>query len=391
MKIKRIDIIICLLYFSIFKIHTIPTMLQQTTKIIFIFIICLFLIANLKWKRMVNQILPFSLAIILSGIYAYIKRLNGFDNFLDGILYAICLYCLYSLLVYCREIDYVDGFINCFYWMTLFYALASIGSIMLRGRGEGGTIYYWAGNKFSTSYLFIMLAALYWVKFYKEGVKRTFFLTVYIGLTGLAFYVSRILSCSTALVVSIILLIFPFLPLFAKRLLQHAKTAVITILATTMILLGLETILLIPQVQHIVVNMLGESLSLTGRMAIYRNLSRIVSGGQWLGFGYGNTRVISINGYGNAQNGLMQIVVDFGLIGCIVFLWTVYKCFGEETHEKYQGLYALAYAMIAAAIVEVSFNFEFFFAIFAIYAVSHQKDKIPNNRIRFLRRKLVLK
>ena len=129
MKIKGVDIIICLLYYAVFKICVISAVLQQVTKVIAVAIVLLFLISHLKIKKLINISIPFSLAVCISTVYSY--GMNTYENILNSFLYGLILYCLCTMLIYCRERDYIDGFINCFYRMAFVYVILTIISVLI--------------------------------------------------------------------------------------------------------------------------------------------------------------------------------------------------------------------------------------------------------------------
>ena len=384
MKIKQVKIMIFLLYYALFKIYIIPTGLQQITKIASVFIVILFLLTNFNLKSLFNISVPFSMVVILSGVYSYFKNINDIGSMMDGILYAICLYCICTLLIYCSEKNYIESFVNIFFSMSVLYCIFSLMTILIYGVAEeGATIYYFAGNKFSTGYLFIMTAALFFVKYHEKININLFYRVINIFLCLTAIAVCLWIHCATASIAAFFVLIFTLMSASIRQGLKDWRIFLIVIFASTILVFGFEKIISIPQIQNIVVNVLDKDLTMTGRKGIYHELLTIIQKSKWFGYGYGNTIVSEILGYGNAQNGLFQIIVNYGIIGCIVFIATIIKCTQKATVPKYDGLYALAYAMIIASIVEISFNYQFFFALFGIYAVSNSqiRSTIKRNNI----------
>ncbi len=84
---------------------------------------------------------------------------------------------------------------------------------------------------------------------------------------------------------------------------------------TGVILAFLLQLLQVPFVKHIVVDVLGENLTLTGRDLIYSGLRAVISESPILGYGYGNAAVAMYVGYGNAQNSIMETLVNYGVVG----------------------------------------------------------------------------
>ena len=375
MKVKKIDLICILLYFAIFKIYLIPTWLQQATKIIAILVVLVFLLTNLSFKKLFNISIPFCFVIIVSGVYAYWNNYILSRGILDSILYAICLYCICSVCIYCSENGYMDNLTNAFYYMTVFYCLASLISIAALGTSNRLAIYYFVGNKFATGYLFIQFSSLFWIRFYEKINISVFWKVLFIFISVLCVLVSRWICCTTSMVAAIFMLVYLLAPASVRKFVQKGKFVLLSIFITTAMVTAFQTIMSIPQVQHIVVDILGEGLNITGREHIYLNAIDIISNNKWLGYGYGNTIVTDVVGYGNIQNGIFQIIVNYGIIGAVIFLGLVYKCSSEQDTGKNDGLYGLLYAMIVASIVEISFDYGFYFALFAIYALSLETNK----------------
>ncbi len=374
MKVKKIDLICVLLYFAFFKIYIIPTWIQQATKIIAILAILVFLLTNLSFKKLFNISIPFCLVIIVAGVYAYWNNYILSRGILDSILYAICLYSICSICIYCSENDYINNLFNVFYYMTTLYCLASLISIVALGTSNRLPIYYFVGNKFATGYLFIQLAALFWIRYYEKFNKRIFWKALFIVISVLCILVSKWIYCTTSMIAAIFMLAYLLVPGAFRKFVQNGKFVLLSIFITTAMITAFQAIMSIPQIQHFVVDIFGEGLNINGREKIYLNAISIITNNKWLGYGYGNTIVTKIVGYGNIQNGFFQIIVNYGIIGLVIFLGLVYKCSSGHVSEKYDGLYGLLYAMIVASIVEISFDYNFYFALFAIYAVNREPN-----------------
>ena len=94
-----------------------------------------------------------------------------------------------------------------------------------------------------------------------------------------------------------------------------------------------ETILAIPSVQYLIVDILNEDLTLTGRTYIYTRMLDLMDTQPW--FGYGNGTATFFTTYyiheklTNTQNGLLNDYIDWGIIGviCLIILtYSVLKC-----------------------------------------------------------------
>ena len=56
---------------------------------------------------------------------------------------------------------------------------------------------------------------------------------------------------------------------------------------------------------------------MTGRTPIYDCLELLINEKPVFGWGYGNTAVMALVGYGNAQNGIAELMVNYGAFGVL--------------------------------------------------------------------------
>ena len=75
-----------------------------------------------------------------------------------------------------------------------------------------------------------------------------------------------------------------------------------------------------------------------------------------------------ILGFGNAQNGVLKIIVDSGIVGLIGYALLVYRSMKSNENSSKEGwaLTAFVYCMIIASIVEINLTDYLFFLTIAI-------------------------
>lgn len=216
----------------------------------------------------------------------------------------------------------------------------------------------------------------------KTVLKKNIYITVefWIALT-LSILVAVYVKCSTAIICEALFLVFMVLPKTALKKLLSRKTIFLVLIVTGIVWGSLQIILQLPVVQHVVVGVLHKDIGLTGRFAIYNILSDIIYNNPMWGYGYGNSIIYSST-YGmiaNAQNNLMQIIVDFGIIGLLLFINMFYFKLPESNEKKINYMCIFIYLMLIAAIVEITFDFWFFVALFLSYFeadISNKQFKI---------------
>lgn len=372
MKIKAADIVICLLYYAIFKIHVIPAIIQQITKILAVVLVLIFLISNLNIKKLFNLSMPFAMSVCISSVAAYLHKINTFGNIFNGILYGVIFYCICTMLIYCREKNYVHKFIDRFYAMTAVYIFFSMVSILLNRPAYDSPAIYFVGNKFATSYLFMLFTVLFGIKY--VDLDKGNYTWIYYALSIATVFLSGYIYCSTAVVSSLVLPAIPLIPKTLRKTICNTKGIMLAGSISVLVILIIEIVLNNQQIRYFIRDILRESLTLTGRLQIYKALPKIISERLLLGYGYGNGVVRDAVGYGNAQNGELDMLVNYGIIGCTALLWTIYKCTNKQIENGYWRMYVMTYAMLAASIVEISLGYEFFLSLFVIYAASEQTE-----------------
>ena len=144
----------------------------------------------------------------------------------------------------------------------------------------------------------------------------------------------------------------------------------------TLIYVSLNTVLQIPSIQYFITKILGEDSSLTGRTRIYAYLTEIILKNPIWGYGHQNTIVEKIVGFGNAQNGTIKFLIDYGAIGLCAFIALVVITFyrlgktSRSVKEKAYSFVVLITTLFICSIVEVSFNAYMYLALAVIAGLS---------------------
>lgn len=364
------------IYFAVFKLVCIPKELQQGLKVCCVYFAVLFIVTNLRGSEYRSSSLPFCFMVVVSSLAGYLAGYVDVSNYTDAIFYAICLYVLALLISTCCRTDRIDTFISVFFWMTALYCALSVVFIIEVGTSDSSLLYYFAGNKFSTSYYFIMLACFAFAKMQRGDGNGKAVVLVTVLLGGLALAVSLKVHCATAAAMSALVIVLAFVPLRVQRVLSSPAVVIAAMVLTGVILAFLAQILQIPSVRHIVVDVLGKSLTLTGRILIYDALQVVISQSPVLGYGYGNTVVAMFVGYGNAQNSIMETIVNYGLLGlCALFYMVWVNIRGSKAIWSW-GMFILLYAMIVGSVVEITYNYFFFTALMTIAASRAKRDDV---------------
>ena len=112
-------------------------------------------------------------------------------------------------------------------------------------------------------------------------------------------------------------------------------------------------------IQFFIVEILNEDLTLTGRLEIYDNDLEIISKKLFLGYGYGNSHDVMYDAIKapNTQNGLLECVLNFGVLGTFILLLIIYNVFKNYDKNKNKiPLIIYIYAFSILGMVEVTIN-----------------------------------
>lgn len=359
-KISIYSIISYALFFAVFKPYFLPDALRQGMKIVILVGVFLFIVFNTNKKMLLNCSLIFCSCIILSGVVAGVGGNYEIRDILDSILYALTFYDLYTFAALCKSKGYSDKLITCMYRMNLIYCILTVISVAIVGvENNSNNVAYLFGNKFTSAYLFVLLIALYGASHEMNKKRNQLSLCL---IFVFAIFLSLYMDCATATVTLALLFVMYLIPDKMKQQLIKGKYVVIALILSALIVFWIEGVLKVDFVNRIVSDYFNKSYTVTGRLEIYNEyLANVILGSFWVGYGYSNMIMKNLTGvYANAQNGLLEIFVNFGFLGVAALLFTVYCCYKHSekgTRKFYLSL--VVYGMIIAAIFEVSLNWFF--------------------------------
>lgn len=348
------------LFFAIFKPYFLPEGIRILLKIGILILVFFFLISNLNLNRLLNHSLIFCACVVVSAVVAKINGNYSMKSLLDSILYALTFYDLYTFAQLCKIKDSSDKLLFNMYMMNLIYCILTIASILVVGvENNSNRAAYLFGNKFTSMYLFILLIALFGAT-HDMNIKRNRIILFVISI--FSFLLSIYLDCATATISLLIILVIFFLPNKFKKYLINEKVVVIALIMSALIIIWIEVILKTSFISRLVTEYFGKSYTVAGRLEIYSvYLGGVLRERFWLGHGYSSSVMLNKTGvFSNAQNGMLEIFVSFGIVGVIALIFTVYYCYkhsGKKAKTFYLSL--VIYGMIIAAIFEVTINWFF--------------------------------
>ena len=318
------------IYSSILLFHTLFVYLDdgsgigrkiQSVCMLFFALLIFGKISILKWNRFAKfnvLIYAYIVTILITSFLAKDIDITYLSQFyLEGGLeykassYTLGIFISIAFLLMTVFCEYVNSIgkeklvLNTFFKLSLFYCFIS-------------------GNKFTLSYLHMLCAVLYWTKALLYGGKKKY---VY-GLILLAAAVSFVSTCTTAVLGCLVILgCYTCQSFFYKKVIYKKKVVALVLFLCSTILIFFSSILGNEYVKFVIVDVLGEDPTLTGRTGIYELLGFVLPLRPWWGWGVGNAHSIMAYFFGaaNAQNGMLNLVLEQGIIGCIFFLSLVFS------------------------------------------------------------------
>lgn len=377
-KIKVEWLLILLLFFSLFKLSYIPGGLRQAIKIASLIMIFLFLLKKMPTKMLINISLVFPVCVMFSGTISYFQGINTLRSLLESILYSLLFYDSYTMVLYFKIKNRYNYFLKALYGIVSFFVSINVVTIFMFGSDGNMEPIYLLGNKFISSYMMIFLISLYGST---HDIVTQSSKAKYYSLIAISMILCLYMRSITALIGLLFVLICSLNKNILSKIISNPKVLVVSMIASAGVIFVFDYLLSIPTINYLIFNFFGKSISIFGRQVIYDEyLTKLIGGERlWIGSGYNNSAILMMSGgvFGNAQNGLMEHFVAYGLVGVFAILSTAYYCLKKgraDEHSYYMLL--TTYAMVIAATVEVTINWFFFMSLFIVANCNENKIHI---------------
>lgn len=292
---------------------------------------------------------------------------------LSGLLYYVTSVIFYALYFQkLNRINKSDLFLKYLFWIMLpFIIISDINGFTYHSEGISG---YQVGNKFYLCYSNVFLATIYLLRRPIDVKQNRTKVKVLLLIT---FLLSIKTGCTTMIIGSL----FYYFMIFTRKqetFLYKPLTYIITLFVCDILFFVAVTwIMTLPIVQYVVVDILGEDLTLTGRLGMYERLGDVLTECPLYGFGIGNasmTTTMYLIG-DNAQNGLFNLFIECGFIGTIIYLVAILLLLRKTNGEKfYYPIICFIYMMLLLSTIEVTFT-PYFTAIIMLLLLNN-KDVI---------------
>ena len=322
------------------------------------------------------------IAILLSLSYAYstyriwnihtnVSLMSPYTSILQFLKIISVLALVEYVEIYHKRVLFLK------YFLVLLGVYLGLGNIDVFSNYRGGDMDVCIiGDKFVVSYL-----NLFWISLY---IPYMFFMTKVIKINKfrillvLSCFISYVVSCSTGIVVGAFMLVFSYIPVHYYHILYKPLGLSILILILDLSFFFLHSYILdLGIVKYIVVDVLGEDLTLTTRTNIWAALLSILSDEPLWGYGPGNETVVvgGLLNLTNAQNGLLHTYLGVGAVGVFFFLLLLSGIVRKMKLRNQNTLFLFLLGLVVASIVEVSLSSLFLcYSSFLLIANTELRD-----------------
>lgn len=360
--------------FICLKISFLPDIINQLFKIVSIFLILISKGGSaFPDNKRLWSVVFYCLCITVSTWAAHTSYLNVAYALVSG-LGVLALFVGFS----CQVKKYGRNKLAAgVFWPLLIISFCNDATIMLSGIHFSDTEYL-LGNKFIAGYLHLTLLTLYYALITRKHGTLIYNRGIYVLLFVESIYILIIADAMTCILSIILMFILSFMPKSVMAKISSGWIMVAILVTVTIIYFGTGMLLQNPFVANFVQNVLGRSLTLTGRTPIYAVLGQLFSKSPLVGYGYGNNAIALVVGWGNAQNGIWQFLINYGILGtisfCLMIATSLPNTISDNGYAKATSCGFLGF--ILASLSEISFGaiFMSFLALFSALDANYERQ-----------------
>lgn len=376
LKLPVLSIFTVLIYFSIFvNFYYVPG--YNAVRNVFLLATAIYLYSkkiNNGYKILkVNVVASIFVAvIILTSLFNFVYTKEHINNM---IVFCFSLIIIFNFLQYVAYKNKILSTIRL--WLFLHIIVLFINDFLLicyPNLVYINDFYYLIGNKFDVSYSHCFLITMFYsIRFYEEARLNVSDFIIGSLLACYSFFIMLQVGCSTGIVGLLFFVILFLLLLLNKPVLVDKKGCITLLFISVFFIIGYQAILNISFIQKIITDMLGHTLTISGRTNIYKKLPLILKG-HWLGgFGFGTSYTLGMKfgGFPNTQNGVMEWVWQVGLFGTALLLFLIWVSLDDiQNHKSIFVFMILIDLFLIVSTIEIAFNLMFFSVLAIIYGMN---------------------
>ena len=375
MTIRRADLEIMLLCLTFYETNIVPHYLF----LLFKYVLLIYLFAR-HFFNIYSEKLLYAFIFLYGGVTTFSTAINHLP---ENTVVAAAFYMIQIIVIFITVQSYLKKYslkdlINCVVIIFLFLCIfTDVLMLFVEYNFENSSEHYFIGSKFAVSYLHCFTLAM--MCFLNDRRRRHF---IFSSVRIAAFSIMSVLviihvHCTTGIVAILASILLLILPKSKLCIFMSEKVLIIVTSVMNFLIFGSYSLLTTPVIQDMVINVFHKSANLTGRLQIYKIIILTIQKRFFIGYGYFNNVIENILSYGNAQNGIMKILIDSGFLGLIGYIGIVYFGINKRyKDETYWPFFVFLYIMIVASAVEINLTHMLVFFTIAIISGSGKRIKI---------------
>ena len=361
-------------------------------KYICMIVVGLFLVSKSNLSVLKKHVKLNSAIILFLGIVFvtsfFAKGLTYRNSFFASLVFGAVLIELVTYLEIMIEKNLMELCLTNWYHCAVVITIITDVLLLVLGQIEG---VYFVGTKFSVVYQHLFLMVLFLIVS-TDKLNRRYSLSSYsvkskcLIILVLTIIISLSVDCATGLIGTILLFCFCIVFNKIKYVFSNPIIFIFVILMAYGTMWIMNILLLNKGIAQFVTTFLNRELTLTGRTIIFSGIPKIMRNHWLMGFGYGSSYEICIKniGYADAQNGLMEWILQVGVIGTSALLLILYLCMKryyklirtkDRQFNNCLWIVAIIYVYIILGIVEITYSMQFIGLLLVLYSMSEEKIK----------------
>lgn len=348
---------------------------------IFAFIITLLLVVgtfNVIYPRLTS--IPFVLFIIYILLTILSAYLNRDSDFYTGITnstvnYIMILTTIFFSVIVIASLGKLKLFFAVVFYSCLLFCLINDITFLPHYRSFISSQAYLLHGKFQVAYSHLELLAFYLVNVYSNNFNlKKLYVCILVFLTLLIDISVDCITGITGLILFIVLLI-----LCPKKILKQPLFWLVIFSISSAVPFLYQNIIDSSIYQNFVLGSLNRGMTMNGRMNIYKEIPYLMYN-HWLwGYGYGSSYgvVHGLISMPDMQNGLMELVVQVGLITASIFVLFVFYIIRMTQFLNKKNILPLLIMIYVYTILgsfEITFSITFFFLCMIMYVLSENNS-----------------
>ncbi|MFR0543252.1 hypothetical protein DKZ31_08280 [Limosilactobacillus reuteri] len=315
-----------------------------------------------KCSKIIIFLLITFLALVIYSLSVNNPTNFSIDGYLPVIRLAMILFSTSIGFFILLEKKYAYILINVFFLTLIFYCLANDLIFIPHFTSFNSSQMYLLGNKFNVAYLHLELLCFYFLKisFVNRKPKSVITLVFIIFYT---LFIDILIDCISGIVGLIICLLIIYV--IPKKITVNPISWLIVWGISSLVPFLYQKIVESSLYQNIVLGTLNRSITMTGRMNIYKEVPFIMYDHWKWGYGWNNSYNIVYNymKMPDMQNGTLDLVLQIGIMGALLYFLIVFVTFYkiDKSNKSYDLLpvISLIYAFTVLSSFEVTFDTTF--------------------------------